>query len=341
MGDTTMFNVERIEKLTVLYYSVLICWILCQIFIDVSQDPRGEDPVLSYVSMAFIICVIGVQKSSRQNTSLSFLIGLVWLLVLSSLFWYHLHRKLASYNYSELKVYEHYHDVILLPTHSPAHMPVINNTLLFMCLAGILFGIVSTVYFVKESKHMERETFLRYPWHFYVNPFRGSKRLAFLSTGMLMLAGVAFIYVYTDYDGVFIRRAVVFPIYFVMFVLYADLHSPQDRRLICLLLLIFGTLDCVLYKGMNHLVFSWYTQLHIDPATLVSTAVRGHDMEFLESLKNNIIFPEFRGNYLLMFPPEKVADPFSWKDFIPVIPFGLYMILNIIFEPQLKPPVEH
>lgn len=339
-----MSYVERIEKLTVLYYSVLICWILCHIFIDVSLDPRGENPVLSYASEAFIICVIAIQKSSRQKMSLSFLIGLIWLLILSSLFWYYLDRNLASYNYSKLKIYEDYYDVVLLPTNSPVRMPVINNTLLFMCLAGILFGIVSTVYFVKESKHMERETSLSYPWRFYINPLRGSKRLAFLSTGLLMLAGVASIHLCTDYDGVFIRRAFVFLIFFVIFVLFADLQSPQDRLLICLLLLIFGTLDFVLYKGMNHLVFSWYTQLHTDPETLVSTAVWGHDMEFLEfleSLKNNIIFPEFRGNYLLMFPPEEVAGSFGWKDFIPVIPFGLYMILNVIFEPQLKPPVEH
>lgn len=336
-----MFRSKRIGKVTFLYYSLLVLWISCLIVIDVSLEPRIEHSSGFIIPLAFCGFTLGAIETNRRKEQLWFLIGFHYAIIIIPLVAYFIFRVLASDFYSLLFEYQEYHGVVLLSDAAPLNFPLVNDTLLFLCSSGVLFGIVSTVYLLEKRKNKPREPFWIRPWYVYINPFRTRERFVFLSMAALLAFTIVSVHRITGYEGALTRMPVIILFAALYIVFGSDVEDKKTRIILYVSLLLLCVSDFVLNKGMNLLVFSWYTNTYADPTVLVSKRPLGHDIEFLASMKQFIVFPEFRGNYLTLFSSEKAPDPFSWKDFILVIPVGLYMILNVIFEPQLKPPVEH
>lgn len=331
-----MDSSKRIEKLTLLYYSLLICWMIFFIYLTISLGCHPSNMLSFVMGLVFYFWVDTSTRAFRKNLPVWISIAWIWVMVFCFIGLFAMNRQAGVSLYAEIHDYEAYHNVSLLPPDAPSHLEAFGLFFFILCVVGFLFCLVASIYYFKEGRNRVREPMISYRWHQYLNPFRMRVRVVFLGLALLLIALIVYLRSVAGYAGAFTRMPGLIAIMAILFVFFADHESQQLRSGVYAAIVFFTLLEFVVQKQLALLSYTWHTSIEVDVATLTSTTVLGHDMEFLETLRHYIVFPPFRGNHLLLFPPESVPEAFSWKDFILVIPVGLYMLLNVKFEPQLE-----
>lgn len=316
-------------KLKAMYHVVAILWATSLFAVSYVETSINEG-VFIFFGMTIVLLVLFPLSSNKM------MLGIELFPTVISIWSFIFMRAMAVRIYSKAYRFEEVYGIRLLSSDAPESVSVFNfydHIHYLFILLGVVFCLVSIAYHWQRPEPEPMQ--IR-----FVNPFSFGRRFAYFSVGLLLVLLILFVSLSFNYSGVLTDwYALVLLISWFFPATFSGIANEFEKKnlkkhILGVFIILFAmVLHFVCIKNQKHLNFLWSSEFVVEDETLVLFQNLSPDLQaWIERLKTFSIFPEFRGDYLALIIPKEAPTIFSWKDFILVIPVGLYMLFMAYFS---------